>query len=123
MKKQVECEMARRVWMKLGTTVDASTRLSTNSKMNSNTWVGLLYSMSWETYDQFKDWLGSARILAHSQMLPPIFCSCKCSQKEYYCVHATGLMMMWDVRKVPLFIGKRRNKGRTKKEKYAMSKD
>ena len=96
---------------------------STNANMNTNTRVSLLYSMDWQTYDQFKDWLSSARILDYSQMLPPIFCSCKCGLKEYYCVHTTGLMMMWGVRKIPLLIGKRRNKGRIKKAKYALSKD
>ncbi|CAF1197046.1 unnamed protein product [Rotaria sp. Silwood1] len=38
----------------------------TNAKMNTNTWVSLLYSMDWQTYDQFKDWLNSARILDYS---------------------------------------------------------
>ena len=96
---------------------------STNAKMNTNTWVSLLYSIDWQTYAQSKDWLNSARILDYSQMLPPIFCSCKCGLNEYYCVHATGLMMMWGVRKIPLLIEKRRNKGRMKKAKYALSKD
>ena len=51
------------------------------------------------------------------------FCSCKCGLKQYYCVHTTGLMMMWGVRKIQMLIGKRRNKGRIKKAKYALSKD
>ncbi|CAF3741650.1 unnamed protein product [Rotaria sp. Silwood1] len=74
-------------------------------------------------HEHFKQWLGSARLLNYSNMLPPIFCSCKYGLKEYSCIHTIGLMMIWGVRPIPQLIGKRNPKGRRKKVKYALSKD
>ncbi|CAF5117168.1 unnamed protein product, partial [Rotaria sp. Silwood1] len=61
-------------------------------------------------HEHFKQWLGSARLLNYSNMLPPIFCSCKYGLKEYSCIHTIGLMMIWGVRPIPQLIGKRNPK-------------
>ncbi|CAF1231222.1 unnamed protein product [Didymodactylos carnosus] len=58
-----------------------------------------------------------------SCLTPPLFCSCKYGLKEYSCVHLLGLLMMWDYRKIPQPLGKRRGKGRPKKVKLALTKD
>jgi hypothetical protein len=79
--------------------------------------------MTCSSYDHYKQWLGSARILNYSNMSPPISCSCKYGLKEYSCIHTIGLMMIWGVRPIPQLIGKRKAKGRRKKVKYALSKD
>jgi hypothetical protein len=74
----------------------------------------LEYTMTWLSYDHFKRWLGSARILNYSNILSPIFCSC---------IHTTGVMMIWEVPTASQLIGKRNTKGRRKKAKHALSKD
>ena len=91
--------------------------------MNTRSWVHYLYTLSWLSYDPFKQWLESARILNYSNMLHPIFCSCKFGLKEYSRVHTTGLMMIWGVRTIPQLLGKRKVKGRRKKAKHALLKD
>ncbi|CAF1143649.1 unnamed protein product [Didymodactylos carnosus] len=96
---------------------------SKDQKINTSTWVNLLHSMAWDSYDHFKDWLHSARLLDFSRFLPPIFCTCRYGLKEFACVHAVGMMMLWGTRQMPQEIGKRRGKGRPKKVKYALSKD
>jgi len=50
-------------------------------QMNTRSWVNYFYTMTWLFYDHFKQCLGSARILNYSNMLPPIFCSCKLGLK------------------------------------------
>ncbi|CAF1306954.1 unnamed protein product, partial [Rotaria sordida] len=96
---------------------------SKEPQMNIRSWINCLYSMTWSSYEHFKQWLGSARLLNYSNMLPPIFCSCKYGLKEYSCIHTIGLMMIWGVRPIPQLIGKRNPKGRRKKVKYVLSKD
>jgi hypothetical protein len=91
--------------------------------MNTRTWVHYLYTMTWSSYDHFKQWMESARILNFSNMLPPIFCSCRFGLKEYSCIHTIGLMMIWGIRAIPQLIGKRNTKGRRKKAKHALSMD
>jgi hypothetical protein len=79
--------------------------------MNTRAWVNYFYTMTWLSYDHFKQWLGSGRILNYSNMLPPIFCSCQLDLKQYSCIHTTDLMMIWGVRTVPQLIEKRNTKG------------
>jgi len=76
--------------------------------MNTRAWVNYLYTITWLSYDHFKHWLGSARILNYSNMSPPIFCS----RKQYSCIHTTGLVMIWGVRTVPQLIEKGNTKDR-----------
>ncbi|CAF1624247.1 unnamed protein product, partial [Didymodactylos carnosus] len=96
---------------------------SKDRKMNTSTWVNLLHSMAWDSYDHFKGWLHSAGLLDFSRFLLPIFCTCRYGLKEFACVHAVGMMMLWGTRQMPQETGNRRGKGRPKKVKYALSKD
>ncbi|CAF0910781.1 unnamed protein product [Didymodactylos carnosus] len=96
---------------------------SNDQKMNTLTWVNLLHSMAWDSYDHFNDCLHSARLLDFSCFLPPIFCTCRYGLKEFACVHAADMMMLWGTRQMPQEIEKRRGKGRPKKVKYPLSKD
>ncbi|CAF1011007.1 unnamed protein product [Didymodactylos carnosus] len=96
---------------------------SNDQKMNTLTWVNLLHSMAWDSYDHFNDCLHSARLLDFSWFLPPIFCTCRYGLKEFAFVHAADMMMLWGTRQMPQEIEKRRGKGRPKKVKYPLSKD
>ncbi|CAF1180799.1 unnamed protein product [Didymodactylos carnosus] len=89
--------------------------------MNTSTWVNLLHSMIWDSYDHFKDWLHSARLLDFSRFLPTIFCTCRYGLKEFACVHAVGMMMLWGTRQMPQALGKHRGKGHPKRVRYSIS--
>ncbi|CAF4248012.1 unnamed protein product, partial [Rotaria sordida] len=67
--------------------------------------------------------LNSARLISCSRLLPPLFCTCRTGLKEYTCVHALGLLMLWGSQPMPQLIGKRKAKGRPKKVKLALSND
>ncbi|CAF1004818.1 unnamed protein product [Didymodactylos carnosus] len=79
--------------------------------------------MTWNSYDNFVEWLQSARLINFSRIVPPAVCTCRYGLKEYACVHAVGLMMLRGVRPIPQAIGKRRTKGRPKKPRQALSTD
>ncbi|CAF1292511.1 unnamed protein product [Didymodactylos carnosus] len=96
---------------------------SSEQKTGTSLWVQYYHSMSRNSYNEFIDWLNSARLVDFSRLTPPLFCSCKYGLKEYSCVHSLGLLMMWDHRKVPQPLGTRRGKGRPKKVKLALTKD
>ncbi|CAF1007302.1 unnamed protein product [Didymodactylos carnosus] len=79
--------------------------------------------MSWNSYDEFIDWLNSARLVDLFRLTPPLFCSCKYGLTEYSCAHSLDLIMMWDHRKAPQPLGISMSKGRPKKVKLALTKD
>ncbi|CAF1007473.1 unnamed protein product [Didymodactylos carnosus] len=79
--------------------------------------------MAWSGYDELANWLNSARLVNCSRLLPPLFCTCQTGLKEYTCVHALGLLMLWGSHLVPQLIGNRKGKGRPKEVKLALSKD
>ncbi|CAF1575842.1 unnamed protein product [Rotaria sp. Silwood1] len=91
--------------------------------MDTLLWIQHYHSLSWNSYDEFIDWLNSACLLDFSCLTPPLFCSCKYGLKEYSCIHSLGLLMMWSHRKIPQQLGIRRGKGRPKKVKLALTKD
>ncbi|CAF1149215.1 unnamed protein product [Didymodactylos carnosus] len=96
---------------------------SSEQKMSTSLWIQYYNSMPWNSYDEFIDWLNSARLVDFSRLTPTLFCSCKYDLQEYSCVHSLGLLMMWDHRKVPQPLAIRRGKGRQKKVKLALTKD
>ncbi|CAF4700173.1 unnamed protein product [Rotaria sp. Silwood1] len=91
--------------------------------MDTLLWVQLYRSISWNSYDEFIDWLNSARLLDFSHLTSPLFCSCKYDLKEYSCIHSLGLLIMWGHLKIPQQLRRRRGKGRLKKVKLALTKD
>ncbi|CAF1030184.1 unnamed protein product [Didymodactylos carnosus] len=97
--------------------------LSKNENMSTTIWVQQFYAVAWSSYDEFSNWLNSARLVNCSRLLPPLFCTCQTSLKESTCVHALGLLMLWGSQSMPQLIGKRKGKGRPKKVKLPLSKD
>ncbi|CAF3963440.1 unnamed protein product, partial [Rotaria sp. Silwood1] len=43
--------------------------------MDTLLWVQPYHSISWNYYDEFIDWLNSARLLDFSHLTSPLFCS------------------------------------------------
>ncbi|CAF3773929.1 unnamed protein product [Rotaria sp. Silwood1] len=48
---------------------------SSEPKMDTLLWIQHYHSLSWNCYDEFIDWLNSARLLDFSRLTPPLFCS------------------------------------------------
>ncbi|CAF1376473.1 unnamed protein product [Rotaria sordida] len=65
----------------------------------------------------------NARLISCLRLLPPLFCTCRTGLKEYTCVHVLGLLMLWGSQPMLQLIGKRKEKGRPRKVKLALSKD
>ncbi|CAF0888783.1 unnamed protein product [Didymodactylos carnosus] len=74
---------------------------SKHGNMSTTTWVQQFYAMAWSSYDEFANWPNSARLVNCSRLLPPLFCACQTGLKEYTCVHALGLLMLWSSQLMP----------------------
>ncbi|CAF4555980.1 unnamed protein product, partial [Didymodactylos carnosus] len=48
---------------------------SSEQKTGTSLWVQYYHSMSRNSYNEFIDWLNSARLVDFSRLTPPLFCS------------------------------------------------